>query len=141
MNLDADQLKRVSALFDELHELASDLRAERLAELHLQESEVAAELARWLQKDEQSHGALDALSERVEVRVKAPSATPSDRSGQRIGAYELTRRVGRGGMGEVYEAIRPSADFTQKVAIKLLRRGLDSEDIVHRFLRERRILA
>jgi eukaryotic-like serine/threonine-protein kinase len=141
MSLDADRLKRVSALFDELHELASDLRSERLAELRIQEPEVATILAHWLQKDAQSHGALDALSARFEVRSQAPSATPSDRSGQRIGAYELTRRVGRGGMGEVYEAKRPSADFTQKVAIKLLRRGLDSEDIVRRFLRERRILA
>ncbi len=141
MSLDAERLKRVSALFDEVHELGTDQRAARLALLHTETPEVAAELARWLQKDEESHGALDALSERFNARATTAAAEPTDRSGQRIGAYELIRRVGRGGMGEVYAARRPGADFEQKVAIKLLRRGLDSEDIVRRFLRERRILA
>jgi eukaryotic-like serine/threonine-protein kinase len=138
MNLDSDRLKRVSTLFDELHDLTVDQRAERLAELSNAEPEVAAELSRWLKKDGESEGVLDALTQRFAAQN---SAVAPDRSGQRVGAYALLRRVGRGGMGEVYEARRPGADFEQKVAIKLLRRGLDSEDIVRRFLRERRILA
>lgn len=138
---DADRLRRVSALFDEVHELGPEQQARRLQALHATDPDDAAELARWLEKDRQSHGALDALTAHYHEAAVAAPETPGDRSGQRIGTYELTRRVGRGGMGEVYEARRPGADFEQKVAIKLLRRGLDSEDIVRRFLRERRILA
>ncbi|MCB1602724.1 MAG: serine/threonine protein kinase, partial [Xanthomonadales bacterium] len=53
----------------------------------------------------------------------------------------LGARLGRGGMGEVYSAQRVDGDYTQTVAVKLLRRGLDSEDVLSRFLQERRILA
>ncbi len=60
---------------------------------------------------------------------------------ERVGAYRLLRRIGRGGMGSVYLAERAAADFQQRVALKLLRRGIDTEDIVRRFLLERRILA
>lgn len=141
MSLDVEGLKRVSALFDEWHELAPGQRALRLTELQNEAPEVAAELVRWLAQDELPHGALDVLTQRFQSHVEAAPTAPDDRSGLPIGAYELLCRVGRGGMGEVYEARRPGADFEQRVAIKLLRRGLDSEDVVRRFLRERRILA
>jgi serine/threonine protein kinase/tetratricopeptide (TPR) repeat protein len=64
-----------------------------------------------------------------------------DRAGERIGAYLLTRLIGHGGMGAVYEAIRADDQFQQKVAIKLIKRGMDSEFVRNRFLRERQILA
>lgn len=141
MSLDVDQLRRVSALFDELEDLTAEQCQDRIAALSVKEPEVAAELRRWLHKDQQAQGVLDALPYRFSGVADPAPIDPGDRSGQRIGAYELLRRVGRGGMGEVYEAHRPGTDFEQRVAIKLLRRGLDSEDIVRRFLRERRILA
>ena len=141
MSVDTERLKRVSALFDELDEMSPADCVRRLAELRSSDPEVALELSHWLEKDQKSHGALHELTGRIQVSAEATVADPGDRSGQRIGAYELLRRVGRGGMGEVYEARRPGADFEQRVAIKLLRRGLDSDDIVRRFLRERRILA
>jgi serine/threonine-protein kinase len=59
----------------------------------------------------------------------------------RVGTYRLLRELGRGGMGTVYLAERADADFEQRVAVKLLRRGLDTDDVVRRFLSERRILA
>ena len=58
-----------------------------------------------------------------------------------IGAYRVLRRLGRGGMGTVYLAERVDGEYDQKVAIKLLRRGLDTEDILARFRAERQILA
>lgn len=137
----AAKLQRISELFDELHELDAASRAQRLAQLRVDLPDIAAEVASWLQKDNETDGVLDKLLEQSAERLAVAAPNLTDRSGQHIGPYQLIRRVGRGGMGEVYEASRSSVDFNQHVAIKLLRRGLDSEDIVRRFVRERRILA
>ena len=68
--------------------------------------------------------------------------TAEDRPEQEmIGAYRVLRRLGRGGMGTVYLAERVDGEFEQKVAIKLLRRGLDTDDLLERFRSERQILA
>ena len=51
------------------------------------------------------------------------------------------RELGRGGMGAVYLAERADEEFEQRVAIKLVRRGMDTDEIVRRFRAERQILA
>ena len=62
--------------------------------------------------------------------------------GQTIGVYEITKRLGAGGMGVVYEGCRTGADFEQRVAIKLVRSGsIAPEDVIARFRLERRVLA
>ncbi|MDX1998346.1 MAG: hypothetical protein SF066_11555, partial [Thermoanaerobaculia bacterium] len=58
-----------------------------------------------------------------------------------LGDYQVLELIGRGGMGEVYRGERADGQFQQRVAIKLLKRGMDSEEILRRFLRERQILA
>jgi serine/threonine protein kinase len=62
-------------------------------------------------------------------------------SGTRLGPWEIIHRIGQGGMGEVYLARRADGAFELEVAIKLLKRGLDTVAVVQRFLAERRILA
>jgi serine/threonine protein kinase/tetratricopeptide (TPR) repeat protein len=62
-------------------------------------------------------------------------------AGQRIGAYRVVRELGRGGMGSVYLAERADEVFEKQVALKLVRRGMDTEEIVRRFRSERQILA
>lgn len=59
--------------------------------------------------------------------------------GMRVGAWRITRRIGRGGMGVVYEAERAEGDFKQRVAVKLLRQEAIAE--LQRFHVERQILA
>ena len=61
--------------------------------------------------------------------------------GQRLGPFRIEQRIGRGGMGVVYRAQREGADFAQTVAIKLIRRGFDFDEVLARFRRERRIMA
>ena len=61
--------------------------------------------------------------------------------GTRLGAFRLRERIGRGGMGVVYRGEREEGGFAQTVAIKLIRRGFDFDEVQRRFLRERRILA
>jgi non-specific serine/threonine protein kinase/serine/threonine-protein kinase len=58
----------------------------------------------------------------------------------RIGPYKLIREIGSGGMGSVYLAQRDD-EFNKRVAIKLVKRGMDTEFIVRRFRNERQILA
>ena len=59
----------------------------------------------------------------------------------RLGPYRLGEPLGRGGMGTVYAARRADGAFDADVAVKVLRRGLDTDDIVGRFVRERQLLA
>lgn len=61
--------------------------------------------------------------------------------GKRLGPFEVTRLIGRGGMGAVYEATRVDAHYEQRVAIKTLWRGADSDVLLQRFRSERQILA
>src|SRR5215469_4056505 len=61
--------------------------------------------------------------------------------GHQIGAYRVLREIGRGGMGNVYLASRADDAFEKRVAIKVIRRGMDVDDLVQRFRDERRILA
>jgi tRNA A-37 threonylcarbamoyl transferase component Bud32 len=72
--------------------------------------------------------------------IDAPTAGPRW-EGRRIGAYRLVREVGRGGMSRVFLAERADGAFEQRVALKLLRPGFDSDIDVQRFRAERQILA
>ncbi|MFT4180213.1 MAG: serine/threonine-protein kinase, partial [Thermomonas sp.] len=60
-------------------------------------------------------------------------------TGMRLGAWQVVRQIGRGGMGEVYLAERVEGGFGQQAAIKLLHR--DAMQHAERFEEERRILA
>jgi len=62
-------------------------------------------------------------------------------AGLRIGPYRILSELGRGGMGAVYLAVRADQAYEQRVAIKLVKRGMDTDDIVRRFVHERKILA
>ena len=62
-------------------------------------------------------------------------------AGRVIGHYAVVRELGRGGMGAVYLAERADGEFEKQVAIKVLKRGTDTDEILHRFRSERRILA
>lgn len=69
------------------------------------------------------------------------SREASSAIGRRIGVYRIEREIGRGGMGAVYLASRDDQQFEQQVAIKLIKRGMDTDEIIERFHYERRILA
>ncbi|MBX7170296.1 MAG: protein kinase [Pyrinomonadaceae bacterium] len=61
--------------------------------------------------------------------------------GQTFGVYRITGEIGRGGMGVVYLAERADGVFRQDVAIKFVKRGMDTDSILKRFRNERQILA
>ncbi len=63
------------------------------------------------------------------------------RVGQLVGDYRILHPIGRGGMGAVYLAERADREFEKNVAIKILKRGTDTDEVLRRFRRERQILA
>jgi serine/threonine protein kinase/predicted negative regulator of RcsB-dependent stress response len=85
---------------------------------------------------------LIAADEQAGSFIDAPSLAPEEEylSGRRIGPYRVIREIGHGGMGSVYLAERED-EYRKQVAIKLVRRGMDSDFIISRFLGERQILA
>ena len=99
---------------------------------------------------------LDAAARReIERMLAADPDTALDRSppapnafgagehfeGRRIGRYRIEGEVGRGGMGAVFAAVRDDGEFEQKVAVKLIKSGLQTETVARRFRHERQILA
>lgn len=81
--------------------------------------------------------------ERAAAEMGAAREATSDEgmNGMRIGAYEVVREIGRGGMGAVYLARRVDDEFEKQVAIKILKRGTDTDEVLRRFRAERQILA
>jgi len=61
--------------------------------------------------------------------------------GRQLGHYRLLSQLGAGGMGEVYLAARADDQYRKQVAIKLVKRGMDTDNILRRFRHERQILA
>lgn len=61
--------------------------------------------------------------------------------GQTVGRYRIEELIGEGGVGAVYRAVRDDEDLEHQIALKLLKRGMDSAAILRRFRDERRILA
>ncbi len=60
---------------------------------------------------------------------------------ERIGPYRLMHELGRGGMGSVWLAERADGQFCQRVALKLIKLGMDSMHVQSQFRRERELLA
>jgi serine/threonine protein kinase/Tfp pilus assembly protein PilF len=61
--------------------------------------------------------------------------------GARVGAYRVVRELARGGMGAVYLAERDDDEFRKSVALKVVKRGIDTDEVLQRFRAERQILA
>ncbi len=59
----------------------------------------------------------------------------------RAEGLRFIRELGRGGLGSVWLAVQETAEFRRNVAVKLVRRGMDTEDILRRFALERQLLA
>jgi serine/threonine-protein kinase len=141
MNRPPEDASRLLAEYDRLIALDDAARAARIAALAESEPALAASLRAMLgfSGRDAEPGALG-LQSLIDDLVSVP-APPADSTLPRIGAFVAQRLLGRGGMGEVWLAERDEGGFRQQVALKVLRRGMDSEDLRRRFVQERRILA
>ncbi len=99
-----------------------------------------------LRREVESLLACDAPDKKL-VEIPAEFAQGRERqgadnlAGRRIGSYRLVRLLGHGGMGAVYLGVRDDDQYQKQVAIKLLKRGMDTDFMLSRFRQERQILA
>ena len=75
------------------------------------------------------------------VLENRPQKIEKKSNSRKIGNYEVIKELGAGGMGVVFLAERADGAFNQKTALKLIKRGMDSDAILRRFHNERQILA
>jgi eukaryotic-like serine/threonine-protein kinase len=134
MEKSTQNLLRVEAIFHEAIAVSPDARAELVAALSNEDSELAAEV----------HSLLDAsAAEETESASRSTLGVDpkSAAEARRIGPYQVDSLLGRGGMGAVYLAHRADGHFEQKVAIKLIDLPLATDVFRERFRQERQILA
>ena len=136
--------ERRARLFSELCELGEPERRAALARLAAEDAALAADVERMLAFDRESHGPIEGLRDEV-ADAAGRHLLAGDLSElpppERLGAWRLGERLGAGGMGEVWAAERVEGGFTQRAAVKLVRAGMASREVVARFAIERQLLA
>ncbi|MCA9735511.1 MAG: serine/threonine protein kinase [Deferribacteres bacterium] len=134
--MNQERWNRVQQLFEAALEKNESERDTFLEEVCKDDESLIAEVRSLLQADAESHSllqghALDVVDLPIEENF----------IGKKVGHYEITKQIAVGGMGAVYLAERADGQFTQTVALKLIKRGMDSNAILKRFHYERQILA
>jgi tetratricopeptide (TPR) repeat protein len=127
-----DEWNRVKAILDECLELAPASRKVQLERLCAGNAELRLEVESLL--DSFSEAGEDFLEKSILERREETL------TGRQIGLYLIEEQIAEGGMGAVYRAVRLS-DFQKQVAVKVIKRGMDTDFILRRFRQERQILA
>jgi serine/threonine-protein kinase len=84
---------------------------------------------------------LDDNANAIAARLAADAAGEDLPGGSRVGAWRVVRLLGSGGMGAVHLVERDGDGYVQRGALKHVKRGMDSDAVLARFRRERRILS
>jgi hypothetical protein len=129
--------------WDQAHRLflaAADLTpvemAKFLDEACAGNAELRAEIESLIRADRGSDTFLSGL-----IADEASILVGTQSPGDRIGFYRIVRELGHGGMGAVFLATRDDDEYQRLVAIKVVKRGMDTEEVLSRFRHERQILA
>ena len=130
-----ERWQKIKGILEQAIEISPDQRSGFLAEVCAGDAELLNEVESFLAKEKDEILESDAFSLLGEDGV-------SDKIiGQIIDEYEILSPIGEGGMGTVYLAEQRGEEFSQKVALKLIKRGMDTGAVLKRFLTERKILA
>src|SRR5262245_44562844 len=132
----SERLRWIEELFHAALEREPEARRDFLDEVCADDRELRADVETLLQANDQTPEYIVASTPVIESFLHA-----APRTGEHINQYRLLREIGRGGMGVVWLAERDDGQFDQRVAIKVIKRGMDTEEVSRRFARERQILA
>ncbi|MGH8041644.1 MAG: serine/threonine-protein kinase, partial [Rudaea sp.] len=142
--MDTLRWQRIAAIFDEVVEAPKSVRAALIERLCADDAAMRREVEALLAADAAAPGFERGVDS---ARDLAAADWVEDRdsdvvtANERIGAWRVLHELGRGGMGVVWLAERADGAFEQRAALKLIKRGMDSDAVLARFLRERQILA
>ncbi len=132
----SDRWSQVKALFQACLGHDAETRRGFLDEACAKDAELRAEVEALLAAHDSSGDFLDAP-----IASRLPPLPDPGLEGHTLGPYRVQGRIGQGGMGAVYLAARADDEFRKQVAIKVVRSGLNAEEILDRFRRERQTLA
>jgi serine/threonine protein kinase len=132
--MEPERWQRIKTLLAENLDASPEERATCLERVRREDAALARQLEVFLNADEQK----SAFLEEPLVRWQGTAQAIEPR---RIGPYHVVRKLGQGGMGAVYLAVRADGEYDREVASKVVKRGMDTEEIIERFRAERQILA
>jgi eukaryotic-like serine/threonine-protein kinase len=136
-----ERWKKVEAIFNAALAFDSGEREDFVRRACGDDQELFNQVVSMLSNDESS----ESLFEQGVLGLLEPSTcvvpVRDENINRRIGVYRLIQELGRGGMGAVYLAERADGEFHQQVAVKLIKRGMDTDLVLRRFRHERQILA
>jgi serine/threonine protein kinase len=136
---DRERWSRLKSLFEAASDLPAGERAPFLAALPAADDDLIDELRSLLAAHDEEGGFVErAVAAEERGLARAADYEPA---GRRVGAWEIVRPLGRGGMGEVYLAVRADDAFRKQAALKLIRPGLATAETAGRFRAERQVLA
>ena len=137
-----DRWRRIEAALDAALDLPHERREAYLERACADAPDILAEVKAILDAGERPDPVLDASAVKLGAPLMPNDFAPGAATPERVGPYRVERLIGEGGMGSVYLAHRDDGQFDQRVALKLVRRGLHLDSrIVRRFREERQILA
>ncbi len=138
--MDPARLPEIEAIFHAALDAEAELREELLRVRCAGDESLRREVDALLAAHEKSGGFIETPIATLDETLFAEDE-PDRLIGRTIGHYEITSRIGDGGMGAVYLARRADRQYEKQVAIKLIKRGMDTEAMLRRFRNERQILA
>jgi len=144
IRLDRDLWDRIAAIFDRALDVRAQDRDALLDQLCGSDETIRREVEGMLEAHERSPGL---IAERRLVTGHGTLGADGEAlggsllDGARVGPYRIVSPVGAGGMGDVYRAERADGAYRQTVAIKVLRPGYRTAEMVRRFRIEREALA
>ena len=136
-----ERWQQIQAVFAAARQRAAAERTAFLDQACAHDPSLRADVERLLTLGEQAdRDGFLALPGPPTITETTPPAADEALVGRRVGPYRIEARIGSGGMGSVYRAARVD-DYRQEVALKVIKRGLDTGELLARFRTERQVLA
>ncbi|AFM05524.1 serine/threonine protein kinase [Bernardetia litoralis DSM 6794] len=139
--MNANRWQLIQDIFSEALELEGQERENYILSKTKEDTELKQEVENLLQSSEKANSFFGNLEGKVSTAWQKATETTLLSEGEKVGIYQIEKEIGRGGMAVVYLAKRIDGEFEQKVAIKVIKRGMDSDEVLRRFMAEKQILA
>ncbi|MHC4629360.1 MAG: serine/threonine protein kinase, partial [Planctomycetota bacterium] len=133
-----DEPKSVKLIFAEALEKSIDERTTYLDEVCSEDADLRAEVEELLKSHEQAGDFMEAPAPEAELALEDSALTEGP--GSVIGRYKLLEKIGEGGFGAVWAAAQKKP-VRRRVALKIIKLGMDTREVIARFEAERQALA